>query len=226
MNAEEIINHLKKNGDKNKIEGMARFGIKKEKNLGNSVTYLRKYSKKIGKNHSLALELWNSGFRDAMMVAACIEDPKNISEKQMDEWVLDFDSWDICDHVCGHLFDKTPFSYKKAYVWSSRKEEFVKRAGFALIAWLAVHDKKADDIKFEDFLNIIIKESTDERNYVKKSVNWALRNIGKKNKNLNKKAIETAEKIKKIDSKSSKWIANDALRELKSDKIKKRIEKK
>ena len=154
------------------------------------------------------------------MVAACIEDPKTITEEQVDRWVKDLDSWDICDHCCGHLFDKTPFAYKKAKEWTKRKEEFQKRAGFSLMAWLAVHDKKGDDSKFDDFLTMIIIESTDERNYVKKAINWALRNIGKRNISLNKRAIETAKKIQKFDSKTAKWIASDAIRELTSEKVK------
>ena len=142
----------------------------------------------------------------------------------MERWVKDFDSWDICDQLCGNLFDKTPFAYKKTFEWSKRKEEFVKRAGFVLMASLSVHDKKAGDGKFEQFMPIIKKHSIDDRNYVKKAVNWALRNIGKRNISLNEKAIKTAEEIKKFDSKSARWIANDAIRELTSDKVKKRLE--
>lgn len=171
MNYDEVIEQLKSMGDPKNIEGMGRFGIKTENNLGNSVTTLRNFAKKIGKNHELAVKLWESGIRDARMVGACIEDPKTVTEDQVDEWVKDFDSWDICDHCCEHLFDKTPFAYKKAKEWTQRKEEFQKRAGFSLMAWLAVHDKKADDSEFEVFLTIIKKESTDERNYVKKAVN-------------------------------------------------------
>jgi 3-methyladenine DNA glycosylase AlkD len=202
---------------------MARFDIKADNNLGNSVTYLRKYAKKIGKNHDIAVKLWETGIRDARMVAACIEDPETVSEVQVEKWVKDFDSWDICDHCCGHLIDKTPFAYKKVLEWTKRDEEFQKRAGFALIAWLTVHDKKVDDKEFEKFFLIIKKESTDERNYVKKSVSWALRNIGKRNIQMNEKAIKTAKEIQKIESKSARWIASDAIRELSSEKVKKRF---
>ena len=225
MEYEQIIKHLKSTGDPKNIEGMGRFGIKTENNLGNSVTFLRNFAKKIGKDHNLAVKLWNSGIRDARMVAACIEDHNTVSEDQIEEWIKDFDSWDICDHTCGHLIDKTPFAYKKAKEWSTRSEEFQKRAGFALMAWLAVHDKKADDSEFEKFFSLIKKESIDERNYVRKAVNWALRNIGKRNLSLNKKAITTAKEIQKIDSKSARWIASDAIRELTSDKIKQKFEK-
>ena len=225
MNYNDILKQLKSMGDPKNIEGMGRFGIKTENNLGNSVTTLRNYAKKIGKNHNLAVKLWQSGIRDARMVAACIEDPKTVSENQIDAWVKDFDSWDICDHCCGHLIDKTPFAYKKAKEWSKRKEEFQKRAGFALMAWLAVHDKNVNNSNFEEFLTIIKRESTDGRNYVRKAVNWALRNIGKRDSTMNKKAIEFSKEIQKIDSKTAKWIANDALRELTSEKVKNRLKK-
>jgi 3-methyladenine DNA glycosylase AlkD len=225
MDYNNVIKQLKLMGNPKNIEGMGRFGIKTENNLGNSVTTLRNFAKKIGKNHELAVKLWDSGMRDARMVAACIEDPETVSEEQIDNWVKDFDSWDICDHCCGHLIDKTPFAYKKAKEWSKRKEEFQKRAEFSLMAWLAVHDKKVDDVKFEGFLIIIKKESTDERNYVRKAVNWALRNIGKRNNAMNKKAIEISKEIKKINSKTAKWIASDAIRELTSKKVQERIKK-
>jgi 3-methyladenine DNA glycosylase AlkD len=141
----------------------------------------------------------------------------------MDAWAKDFDSWDICDQACTSLFDQNPLAWKKIFEWAERKEEFVKRGAFSIIAGLSVHDKKADDEEFERFFPIIKKHSIDERNYVKKAVNWALRNIGKRNLNLNKKAIKTAEEIKKIDSKSARWIANDTIRELTSEKVKKRF---
>ena len=226
MNYDEVIKQLRSMGDPKNIEGMGRFGIKTENNLGNSVTTLRNFAKKIGKDHDLAVKLWDSGIRDAGMVAACIEDPTTISENQVDRWVNGFDSWDICDHCCGHLFDKTPFAYKKAKEWTLRKEEFQKRAGFSLMAWLAVHDKKTDDLEFEKFLTIIKRESTDERNYVRKAVNWALRNIGKRNITMNKKAIEISREIRKIDSKSARWIASDAIRELTSEKVKQKLNRK
>ncbi len=150
---------------------------------------------------------------------------KLVSEAQMDNWVVEFDYWEICDQCCMNLFRKTSFAYKKIFEWSNREEEFVKRAAFTLIAVLAVHDKQAADNKFEQFFPIIIRESTDDRNYVKKAVNWALRHIGKKNIYLNKKAIIIAEEIHEINSKSAKWIAKDALRELKSEKVQKRLNK-
>jgi len=225
MQYKEILEKLKLLSDPKAVKGMARYGIKPENNLGVSVTTLRKVAKEIGKDHELAQQLWSTGIRDARMIAALIDVPKLVSEEQMESWVKDFDSWDICDHCCGHLFDKTEFAYQKAIGWSKRNEEFVKRAGFGLMAWLPVHDKKAEDESFLPFLSIIKNESIDSRNYVKKAINWALRNIGKRNPNLNKKAIKTAKEIQKIDSKSAKWIASDALRELTSDKIQKRLKR-
>ncbi|KYK20536.1 DNA alkylation repair protein [Thermoplasmatales archaeon SG8-52-4] len=226
MRYEDVLNQLQSMGDPKNIQGMGRFGIKTENNYGNSVTTLRNYAKKIGKNHDLALKLWKTGIRDARMVAACIEDPSKTSEEQIDQWVKDIDSWDICDHCCGHFFDKTPFAYKKVREWTKSNELFIKRAGFSLIAWLAVHDKKKSDKEFEELLKIIKKESIDERNYVKKAVNWALRQIGKRNWNMNKEAIAIAKEIKKIDSKSAKWIASDAIRELTSEKVRQRLDRK
>jgi 3-methyladenine DNA glycosylase AlkD len=223
MKEKIILQDLKKSGEIKNIEGMSRFGIKAENNYGNSVTYLRAYAKKLGKNHELAVKLWKTGIRDARMVAVCIQDPKTVTESQIDLWVKDLDSWDICDHCCGTLIDKTHFVYKKMNEYSKEDKEFVKRAGFAIGAWAAVHNKKDSDKIFEDFLQVIKEESTDERNYVKKAVNWALRNIGKRNKNINKKAIKVAKEIQKIDSKSARWIANDAIRELSSEKIQNRF---
>ena len=225
MEYEKVMKQLKSMGDPKNIEGMGRFGIKTDNNLGVSVTTIRNYAKKIGKNHELAVNLWESGIRDARMVAACIEDPNTVSEEQVDKWVRDLDSWDICDHCCGHFFDQTPFAYKKVREWTKSNELFVKRAGFSLIAWLAVHDKKKNDSEFESFLKIIKRESTDERNYVKKAVNWALRQIGKRNYKMNKKALSISKEIQKLDSKAAKWIASDAIRELTSDKVQEKLKK-
>lgn len=211
--------------NKKNVDGMARYGINPKNNLGISIYKLRPLAKEIGKNHELSLKLWKSGIHDARLLAVFIEEPEKVTEKQMESWANDFDSWDVCDQACTSLFDLTPYAWKKAFEWSGRDEEFVKRGAFSLIAGLTVHDKKAEDSKFEDFFPLIKKESTDDRNYVKKAVNWALRNIGKRNFYLNKKAIEIAKEIQKINSKSAKWIANDAIRELTGEKIQKRIKK-
>jgi len=207
------------------LAGMARYGIAIEKRLGVSIPELRKIAKEVGKNHELALELWNTGISDALILASMIDEPNKMTEKQMDDWVKDFDSWDVCDQVCMNLFDKHPLVWKKIIEWSKRDEVFVKRAAFALLSCLAVHDKEAEDQKFIDFLSVIKREATDDRNYVKKAVNWALRNIGKRNLRLNKDALEAAREIQQIDSKASRWIASSAIRELESDAVQKRLEK-
>jgi len=181
-----IIKKLKSLSNPKAVEGMARYGINPEKNLGISIPQLRKTAKEIGRNHKLALNLWETGIHDARIMAGMIDEPCKVSEKQMEEWAGDFDSWDVCEQVCMNLFKRSPIVYKKAIEWSGRSEEFVKRAGFALMAILAVSDKKAADEEFIKFFPYIKKESTDSRNYVKKAVNWALRQIGKRNLNLNK----------------------------------------
>jgi 3-methyladenine DNA glycosylase AlkD len=228
MNCDEIITIIKKNGNPKNVEGMIRFGISSNNTYGVSMPFLRKFAKKIGKNHELSQQLWDSKIHEARILAALIDEPSKVTEKQMDSWVKDFDSWDVCDQVCMNLFDKTPYAWKKVKQWSRRKEEFVRRASFALMASLAFHDKKATDAYFEALFPLIIEQSTDERNFVKKAVNWALRQIGKRNLILNKSAIKTAKEIKKKypASKSANWIANDALRELSDEKIVKRIKSK
>jgi len=205
------------------VEGMARFGINPENAYGVSVPNLRMMAKEIGRNHVLAQQLWSSGIHEARILASMIDVPEKVTEKQMETWVKDFASWDVCDQCCSNLFDKTEFAYQKAVEWSKRNEEFVKRAGFVLMATLSVHDKKANDTEFLKFLPIIERESVDDRNFVKKAVNWALRQIGKRNVDLHKKAIKAAREIQRLDSKSAQWIAADALRELTSPAIQKRL---
>ena len=224
--AREVIKKLKSLSNPEAVKGMARYGINPDKNLGVSIPDLRQVARETGKNHKLANELWVTGIHDARILAGMIDEPDKVSEKQMEKWTGDFDSWDVCDEVCLNLFEKIPLVYEKAVEWSSREREFEKRAGFVLMAVLAVRDKKAGDEKFKSFLPFIKKESTDNRNYVKKAVNWALRQIGKRNFSLSKLAIKTAEEIHSIDSKSAKWIASDALRELKNEKVQKMLIKK
>lgn len=220
MTYEEIITELKSQRNETNIAGMARFGIGGNNVLGISIPVLRKMAKKIGTDHDLALKLWKSGIHEARILAGYIDDPILVTEVQMEEWVKDFDSWDVCDQISTGIFDQTQFNWKKALEWSKREEEFVKRAGFALMAGIAVHDKKAEDTEFIKFLDAIKREAGDERNFVKKAVNWALRNIGKRNKNLCQIALKYSEEISKLNSKSAKWIAKDATRELKSRKWK------
>ena len=226
MEYNDIIQKLKSLSDPEAVKGMARFGINPENTCGVSIPALRKMAKEIGVDHDLAQRLWASNIHEARILASMIDDPKLITEAQMDAWVNDFDSWDVCDQCCSNLLDKTKFAYGKAYEWSKREEEFVKRAGFTLIATLAVHDKKAPDDDFLNFLPIIKREATDDRNLVRKAVNWALRQIGKRSLNLNKMAIKAAREIQQIDSKSAKWIASDAIRELTSEAVQQRLSKK
>jgi 3-methyladenine DNA glycosylase AlkD len=223
MHCKDILQQLKSLSNPEAVAGMARFGINSNNTYGVSIPALRKMARETGKDHALALQLWSSGIHEARILAGMIDVPDMVSKEQMESWAADFDSWDVCDQICSNLFDKTEFAYQKAVEWSSRKEEFVKRAGFALIAALAVHDKKTNDKEFLKFLPIIKREAADDRNFVKKAVNWALRQIGKRNLSLNKATIETAKEIQGIDSKAARWIASDALRELTDEKTRKRL---
>ncbi len=223
MRVGEVLKRLKARGDPESLEGMARFGIATEKAYGVRVPELRKLARDVGTDHELALQLWDTGVHEARILASMVDDPVLVGAEQMEAWARDFDSWDLCDQCCMNLFDRTPFAWRKAMEWSTREEEFVKRAAFALMASLAVHDKEAADEEFADLLPIIRRESVDERNFVKKAVNWALRQIGKRNLVLNTKAISTAEEILEIGSKSARWIASDALRELTGEKVRARL---
>jgi 3-methyladenine DNA glycosylase AlkD len=225
MQYEQILRKMKSLENPGNVEGMARFGINPKGTLGVSMPELKELGKQIGKDHSIAIKLWDSGIHEARILAALVDEPIKVTESQMERWVSLFDSWDVCDQVCMNLFDKTPFAHNKALEWSSRKGEFEKRAGFALMAVLAVHDKKTRDEDFLRFLPAIKRESRDERNYVRKSVNWALRQIGKRNMSLNREAIKAAQEIGKMDSKAARWIAKDALRELRSPVVRERLER-
>jgi 3-methyladenine DNA glycosylase AlkD len=220
---DQVLKNLKSLSDPKAVEGMMRFGINPKNAYGVSIPNLRKMAKEIGKNHLLAQQLWSSGIHEARILAGMIDDSELVSKEQMENWVKDFDSWDVCDQCCSNLFDKTKFAHQKAVEWSKRHEEFVKRAGFVLMAALAVHDKKAGDQDFLKFLPIIVSESVDDRNFVRKAVNWALRQIGKRNLKLNKKAVETAREIQKLESRSPKWIASDAIRELTSKSVREKL---
>jgi 3-methyladenine DNA glycosylase AlkD len=222
-NYKEILNKLRSLSNPEAVAGMARFGINPKNTYGVSIPVLRKMAKQIGKNHLLAQQLWVSGVHEARILAGIIDDPEMVTERQMESWVKDFDSWDVCDQVCSNLFDQTRFAHKKAIEWSKRDEEFVKRAGFVLMAALAVHDKEKSDREFEKFFFLIKKEAMDERNFVKKAVNWALRQIGKRSAYLNRVAIKTAQMIQKKNSKAARWVAADALRKLTSEAVQKRL---
>jgi 3-methyladenine DNA glycosylase AlkD len=203
---------------------MARFGIHAKKVYGISLPDLKRLARQIGKDHLLAQELWSSGAHEARLLACFVENPAEVTRRQMERWAGDFDNWAVCDGCCLHLFAKVPFAHEKAAIWCVRSQEFVKRAGFSMMAVLAVHDQSASDSLFLQWLRLIKAASTDERNFVKKAVNWALRQIGKRNLRLNLAAIRTAKAIQKLDSTAARWIAADALRELMSDAVQKRLQ--
>lgn len=223
---EDVLQRLKAKARPDQLEGMARFAIVGEGRLGVPVPEMRKLAKEIGRDHTLALKLWKTGIPDARILASMIDEPEKLRETQMEDWARDFDSWDVCDQVCMNLFEKSSLSIKKILDWAGRDEEFVKRAAFALIACLAWHDKETADETFIAMFPVIKKGATDERNFVKKAVNWALRNIGKRNTGLNKEALRAAREIQRLDSKAARWIASDAIRELESEAVRKRLEKK
>ena len=224
--ADTILERLRAMESPKDREGMARYGIKTDDAFGVSLYVLRDMAKEIGTDHELALALWETGNHEARLLAGIVDDPAQVTREQMDRWVADFDSWDICDQGCSNLFDQTPYAYEKAFEWAEDTREFVRRAGFVMMAALAVHDKKAGDEAFEQFYPVMKKFATDDRNFVRKAVNWALRNIGKRNIALNVSAIRTAREIQAIDSKAARWIAADALREMQSEKVQARLMKK
>jgi len=219
----DVLDKLQNKAKPEQLAGMAKYGITVDGRLGVSVPDMRKLAKELGRDHKLALELWRTGIAEARIVAGMVGDPARLTEEQMEEWVKGIDSWDVCDQVCMNLFERNQLAWKKIIDWSEREEEFVKRTAFSLIACLAWHDKKASDEEFIKLLPIITREATDERNFVKKAVNWALRNIGKRNLNLNEAAVDAAKKIQRLDSKAARWIAADAIRELESDAVQSRL---
>jgi 3-methyladenine DNA glycosylase AlkD len=223
MRCGEVLNILKKLGDPRNVEGMARFGIKPAVALGVPKPALRKLAKDLGQDHHLAQQLWASGIHESRVLASMVDDPVKVTGAQMEAWANDFDNWDICDQCCLNLFWKTASAYEKAEKWSANGGEFVKRAGFALMASLAIHDKKEGDAAFGRLLTIVKREAADDRNYVRKAVSWALRQIGKRNAGLRQKAIEVALELQQAEPKSARWIGSDALRELSSEAVRRRV---
>ncbi len=220
------LNELRALGEQRNVEGMAHFGIRAKIVYGVAKPKMDVLARRIGKDHQLALELWASSVHDARILAGMIDLPEEVSAEQMDRWVRDFDNWDVCDGTCCHLFVFAVPAWKKALAWTRSKEEFIKRAGFALIAYLAYRDRQATDARFLRVLPVIEREAFDERNFVRKAVNWALRNIGKRNLRLNRQAICAAERIRRQGKRSARWIAADALRELKSAAVQARLRRK
>lgn len=219
----EILRRLEAHSNPKNVAGMARFGINPNKTYGISMPYLRALAKEIGTDHRLAGQLWASGYHEARILASLVDGPEFVTAAQMEQWARDFDSWDVCDQCCMNLLRRTKFAYRKAAQWSKREGEFIKRAGFVLIATCAVHDQDTPDGVFVQFLAAVKRESTDERNFVRKAVNWALRQIGKRNAYLNARAIATAQEIRSLDSRTARWIAEDALRELTSAAVRKKL---
>jgi 3-methyladenine DNA glycosylase AlkD len=217
------IAELRGAGSRRNVTGMARFGIRAKKVYGVSKPMLDKVAREIGKNHELGLRLWETGIYDARLLGMLICEPERVNNRQMEAWVKAFDNWGVCDGTCCHLFAAAQPAWDKAVHWTRREHEFQKRAGFALAAYLAVHDKTAPDEKFVQYLKIIEREAWDERNFVRKAVNWALRNIGKRNQRLNRQALACAERIKQAGTRAGRWIAADALRELKSQAVQARL---
>ena len=221
----DVLTKLQAKANPKNVAGMAKFGMSVESRLGVSVPEMRKLAKEVGRDHRLAQSLWKTGIAEAQIVAALIDDPAAVTSTQMDRWVKDFDSWDVCDQACLSLFDKSPLAWQKIPVWAEREEEFVKRAAFALVAGLAWHDKQAADQRFVELFPILMKGADDGRNYVKKAVSWAIRNIGKRNRTLNQAAHKLARDIRWMDSKAARWVAADALRELQSEAVQRRFSK-
>jgi len=224
--AKQILDELRSLGTQGNIDGMTRFGIRADDVYGVSKPKLDALAKRIGKNHSLALVLWSTGNHDARILAGLIADPRQITSAHMNLWARDFNNWDVCDGTCCHLFVFAKSAWPRALLWTSRKDEFQKRAGFALVAYLAYRDNTAADLQFEEFLKIIEREAWDDRNFVRKAVNWALRNIGKRNLRLNRAAVASALRLQKSDSRAARWIAADALRELRSAAVQSRLRRK
>ena len=226
MNCAEILQLLASRPDPGAVEGMARFGIVAKKVYGGwSTPELKKLACQIGPDHALAQELWASGVYEARALATMVDEPEKVTGRQMNQWAKDFDSWAVCDGACINLFRYTRFAHTKCVEWSARREEFVKRAAFALMAGLTVADKIASDEAFLKFLPLITRAATDERNMVKKGVNWALRQIGKRNARLNRAALAAAREIHGLDSRAARWIASDARRELEGSAVQRRLKR-
>ncbi|MDW5564007.1 MAG: DNA alkylation repair protein [Methanomassiliicoccus sp.] len=230
MNGEEesvskVMDELRARSNEASRAGMARYGIDTTAALGgSSVPQMRAMARRLGKNHAVAAALWSTGVHEARILATMVDEPTTVTEEQMEAWALEFRSWDLCDQCCTNLFVATPYAWPKAVEWPRRPEEFVRRAGFVLMAVLAVHDKKAPDARFLDLLPVIENGADDDRNFVRKAVNWALRQIGKRDMELNRAAVECALRIAGRESKAARWIAADALRELRDDVVQARLQ--
>ena len=209
-----VLAWLERHSSARTREGMTRYGIPSDNASGVSVADIRLLAKKIGRNHELALALWETGSYEARMLTPFIDEPDRVTPAQMDRWCRDFDSWAICDALCFHLFDKTPHAWKKITKWSDARPEFIRRAAFALLASVALHDKTAPDKAFLESLSLIEDAAPDDRNFVKKAVSWALRGIGKRNPKLHVAAVKLARRLAESKDPAARWIGRDALRDL------------
>jgi 3-methyladenine DNA glycosylase AlkD len=216
---QEALSSLQKMSTRQTREGMARFAIPSENALGVTVADIRRLAKQLGPNHELAKALWHTGVYEARMLTAFIAEPARVTPTQMDRWCRDFNNWAICDTLCFHLFDRTPHAFAKVEQWSDRRAEFEKRAAFALLASVAGHNKTAGDEPFLATLPLIERAATDERNFVKKGVSWALRRIGGRSRALNVAAVELAQRLAASPNAAARWIGRDTLREITSPKI-------
>ena len=223
MTVSEVLAWLERRGTRRNREGMARYGIVSDKAFGVSGATMAPLIKRLGRDHDLAARLWDTGWLEARVLASFIDEPARVGPRQMDRWIKEFDNWAVCDSVCMHLFDRTPHAWRKAAQWARRRREFEKRAAFATIAALAVHDKRAADPQFLDVLPLIEAAAADGRNFVSKAVNWALRQIGKRNLALNAAAIAVARRLAASEQRASRWVGSDALRELTSAAVQKRL---
>lgn len=223
---QETLTELRHEARPDALAGMARFGLVGAGRLGLSMPVMRRIAKRLGRDHPLALALWETGIPDAQIVAGLVADPAHLTSRQMDAWAADFTAWDVCDQVCLGAFVKSPHAWRKVQTWSRRKPEFVRRAAFSLLAMLAVHDKSSGDARFISCLPLIEAAADDGRNLVKKAASWALRGIGKRNRVLNCEAVAAARRLARGDARSARWIASDALRELCSDAVLGRLHRK
>lgn len=226
MNKDEVLTWLERKGSRRVAEGMARYGIQtNDRVIGVPMKTIQALAKQLGKDHALALALWQSGCYEARILAAFVDEPQRVTRRQMNAWAADFDNWGICDTVCFHLFDRTPFAWEKTQQWATSPREFVKRAGFTLMACLAGHDKTATDAQFLALLPLIEQGAHDERNFVKKGVNWALRRIGRRNLALNAASLMVAKRLSESREAACRWVGKDALRELSNQKVRAQLER-
>jgi len=223
MDKDEVLKWLERKGTRRTVGEMARYGIEAERAFGVPMGTLLSLSKRLGTDHALATALWESGWYEARLLAALVGDPQRVTRRQMNAWAASFENWADCDTVCFKLWDRTPFAWEKARQWSTSPPEFVKRAAFALMACLALHDKTAPDKSFLALLPLIEKGAHDERNFVKKGVNWALRAIGRRNLALNSAALTVAKRLALSEEAACRWVGKDALRELASPKVRSQL---